>query len=852
MNEPNRVCSNSPPVSSVFSTYARSGEPFDELLDGSNAVRSHWHPFVAGWDGMGAEVLGRHAGEARRLLRENGITYTAHDDPEAARPWAVDIFPLVLSPGEWREITLGVSQRAQLLDMIIRDVYSEGRLLASRALPAELVYAHPGFLRPCRGVRVPGDIFLHLYAADLVRLPDGQWRVVADRTDAPLGLGYALENRLVLARLFSGLFHECQVERLAPFFLDLQESLRLLAPQRQDNPRIVLLSEGPECFHYFEDTYLARYLNYALVEAGDLAVRDDRVWLKTLGGLLPVDVIFRRLADRHCDPLEFRGDMVLGVPGLLQAVRAGRVAVVNALGSSLVETPALQGLLPLLCRTLLGEELHLGSVENWWSGIAELREGILGRSDDLVLGPAFPSSTFLPDAPLSMTPERLAEMLREDPYSLVAHAPFLRSEVPVWENGGVKPAPVGLRLFAVKTSGGYRVMPGGLVRVVKDMRILDPSLSAGETSKDVWVVAEREVPDVTLLQPSGQSTKLRRGTAELPSRVADNMFWLGRYVERADAGARAMRALLLRLGHEADASQAPEILPLLRTLVDEGKLQAELPVEELQHQPEVIEKVLADSLLCPTCQVGFIAILKSLDRTVNLVRDRLSIDGWKILGRLLREVQQSQKVRRAALGDLAGLLGRAIVDLAAFGGIAAESMTRSQSWRFMEFGRRLERALHMITLVKSFLASGDCDRIPLLETLLQVADSQMTYRSRYLANLRLAPVLDLLLTDETNPRSLAYQVAAIEDHVSNLPHGRDQALLGAEQRLAMNMLNAMRQVDIEMLEERRDGNAITELDKLLMRLEKQLPRLSDLVSHKYFVHAGSPRQLAERRMDGRR
>jgi uncharacterized circularly permuted ATP-grasp superfamily protein/uncharacterized alpha-E superfamily protein len=835
----------------LFSDYSPAGEAFDELLDGSGAVREHWRPFVAAWDAMGTDELGRLAGEAGRLLRDNGITYTAHDDPAAARPWSVDVFPLVISPTQWREISQGIAQRARLLDVIIRDVYAEGRLLIDHGLPPELIFANPGFLRPCRGLRVPDDTYLHLYAADLVRMTDGCWRVVAEQTDAPLGLGYALENRLVLARLFPQLFHECRVERLAPFFLAMQQGLRNLAPQHQDNPRIVMLSEGPKSFHYFEDAYLARYLNFTLVEAGDLTVRDNGVWLKTLGGLLPVDVIVRRLSDQRCDPLELRGDTSQGVAGLLQAVRAGRVAVVNALGSSLAETPALQSLLPALCRTLLDEELQLPSVESWWSGSAEVRQGIVGMAENLVIGPAFPSNVASPTAPVSAEPEEVAALLRDNPFSLVAHAPFLRSVTPTWDQGGVHAAPISLRVFAVRTADGYQLLPGGLARVVKDMRILDPALAIGETSKDAWIIAEEEVPDVSLLQPQGQVVRLRRGSAELPSRVADNMFWLGRYVERADVSVRVMRALVRRLVQESDANDAPELAPLFHTLVAEGQLRIAAPIEELQHRSDQLAAVLAGSLLDPGQSDGFQSILKTLDQIVNHVRDRLSLDSWKILDRLMQDFRQNSEPRRVAPGDLLAMLERAVVDLAAFSGIAAESMTRAQSWRFMEFGRRIERAMHMVTLVKSFLGSGRWDSTPMLETVLQVADSLMTYRSRYLANLRLAPVLDLLLTDETNPRSLAFQLVAIEDHVANLPRDRDQALLGPDQRLAMNMLNSIRQVDAETLEDLHHDGERSALDNLLLKLQTQLPRLSDLVSHKYFVHAGTPRQLAERRSEAR-
>ena len=869
---------------SLFDGYQPSSASYDELMDSTGAVRPHWQPFVNGWNTLGVEELDRRRTEAQRLLRENGITYTTHDDPAAARPWDVDLFPLVFAPEEWQRIVAGIVQRARLLDLVIRDAYAERRLISKRALPPELIFAHPGFMRPCHGQRVPTGCFLHLYAADLVRMPDGRWHVVADRTDAPLGLGYALENRIAFARMFPGMIRDCRVERLAPFFIALQKTLRELAPQHRDNPRIVLLSAGPRSFHYFEDAYLARYLNYTLAEAGDLTVRSDRVMLKTLGGLLPVDVVFRRLADSLCDPLELQGEASLGVPGLLQAVRAGNVAVVNAVGSSLVQSPAFLPHLPGLYQMLLREEPILASLETWWSGSTEVRQQIVSQANDLILHPAFTSdgvsggaaksaavsppadgvsvsdgTDALPfgyrdkttDPGSTVSSEDVHAWLDRSPFSLVAHAPFERSAAPMWTSRAVHSAPVSLRVFAVRSGGTYQVMPGGLVRVVPGQRVLDPSISAGRASKDAWVVSKTEVPDVSLLRPSGQAMKLRRGGAELPSRVADNMFWLGRYVERADTTARLMRTLVVRLADESEAAAAPELLPLLKTLAGENALPAELAADGPSSRRTETERFLT-ALIWDECQPSSLAVtLKFLDHTANEVRDRLSLDGWKIVNRLYRGVRETPAAGRSILSDLLWILGRVISDLAAFGGMAAESMTRSQGWRFLELGRRLERSLHTISLVQNFLAEQGWERTSMQETLLEVGDSLMTYRSRYLANLRQALVLDILLTDETNPRSLAFQLAAIEDHVAHLPRDESQALLGDEQRLAMNVLNSVRQVDLAMLEETRSQNERTRLDKLLARLTEQLPRLSDLVTHKFFVHAGIPRQLAERRSDTR-
>lgn len=851
MSEPD-LASRGKHVRSIFADYQPAFGVPDELLDEAGNIRAHWQPMVTVWDHLGATELSQRLVEARRLLHEHGMTYAAREGSEEVRPWDVDVFPLVIAPEEWRELAAGVAQRARLLDAILRDVYRDGHLLTRRELPPELVYANPGFLRPCHGQRVPEDCFLHLYAADLARGADGRWQVVADWTDAPLGLGYALETRLVFSRMFPGMIRQCRVERLAPFFLSLQQTLRQLAPHHRENPRIVLLSAGSTSSQRFEDAYLARYLNFTLAEVGDLVVRDERVVLKTLAGLLPVDVLMRRLPDRSCDPLELQGDTSAGVPGLLQAVRAGNVTVVNALGSSLLETPALLPRLPALCQRVLHETLRLGSAETWWSGASADHQVFQSGDDSLVYGETFDArgSWALSSQPHPGKPaERLVEQLSHQPYAMYAQRIPPGSTAPVTlASQQVIPASIALRVFAVRSGHDYHVLPGGLARgLPRENGTGTPA--HGPASKDVWVVSTSDVPNVSLLAPPDEPIRLRRGGAELPSRVADNMFWLGRYVERADAAARMLRTLAARLAAEAERSVALPLTPLLRTLVTEEQLSRDMLTPDGTEVSTEHEAALVLALLEPPgAQGGFVAGLAVLAATADRVRDRLSPETWGVLHRLHEDFHGAKTRQVDSLADLLTLFDHAKVRLAAFGGMAAESMTRSQGWRFLELGRRLERSLHTIVLVQNFLLGGVSQSAALQDMLLELGDSLMTYRSRYLAQLRLAPVLDLLLTDETNPRSVAFQLAAIAQHVTHLPLGDSDALLGHEQRLALNMLNSIRQVDLEMLEQAGQRGDRNPLERLLNRLLDQLPRLSDLVSHKYFVHAGSPRQLAERHL----
>src|SRR5262245_12579724 len=410
----------------LFQGYTIPAGAYDEVFAAPGVLRTHWERVVQMLDRMGVEELTQRWEQARRLLYDNGVTYNVYGDPQGMqRPWELDAVPLVIAPEEWERLATALIQRAQVLNALLADVYGPQKLLKAGLLPPELVFAHPGFLRPCHNVQVPQERYLHLYAADLVRAPDGQWWVLADRTQSPSGAGYALENRLILSGVLSDVFYEGKVQRLALFFDALRKTLSSLAPHHRDNPRIVLLTPGPYNETYFEHAYLARYLGYTLVEGGDLTVRDTRVFLKTLAGLEPVDVIVRRQDDAFCDPLALHQESVLGVAGLVQAVRAGHVAVANALGSGWLETPALLALLPDLCRHLLSEDLKLPSVCTWWCGQPEALAYVLGHLEHVNVSAAFPASTpeAVSGAMLSRAKrQRLMTHLRARPYAFVAPA----------------------------------------------------------------------------------------------------------------------------------------------------------------------------------------------------------------------------------------------------------------------------------------------------------------------------------------------------------------------------------------------------------------------------------------------
>lgn len=833
----------------LTSSYSPPEGVYDELLAAPGVLRPQWKTFIPALEALGPAELGRRWESAKRLIYENGIAYNVEADPQAMyRPWELDPIPLLIAPGEWHALSEGLVQRARLLNLLLVDCYGPQRLLQQGLIPPELLFAHGGFLRSCHGLRVPRDVLLHIYAAHLARGPDGRWLVLADRTQAPSGAGYALENRIVISRMLPGIFHDCQVERLASFFITLRETLQDLAQQHRENPRIVLLSHGPQSTTYFEDAYLARYLGYTLVTGGDLAVRDNRVFLKTLGGLLPVDVILRRLFDEDCDPLELRADSSFGVPALVHAARCGNVVIANALGSGLVEAPAWLPFLPQLCQHLLGEPLKLPSVPAWWCGRPDDLHHVLSNLEHLVIKPAFSHRAARPIFGQRLTADeraQLAERIRHRPRDFVAQEQVLRSSSPVWTGPGISPWHVALRAFLVAAGETYRVMPGGLSRVSTSHEVSTESASPGEGGKDVWVLSEGPVKAVTLLHPAGQPLALRRSGNELPSRVADNLYWLGRQVERAEGTVRLLRSILGRVTSEAEPETMPELQVLLRVAAGQA-LPLDAEPDAVPLQPAQLEEDIF-SLIFDGARPGSLrATLNAAQQVASIVRDRISLDSWRILSRIDQDVRWPTLPRKyIQSGDVLTLLNQVVLNVSAFSGMGVESMTRTQAWRFLDIGRRLERSLHTCNLLKGTVIASENDGEPLLEALLEIGDSSMTYRSRYLTTLQLAPVMDLLLCDETNPRSVAFQLVALAEHVDRLPYDSASPVRSAEQRIMLSALTSLRLAEVDSLcEVDRDGTR-DKLDRLITRLATHLRNLSDSLSRTYLIHAGPSQQMSD-------
>jgi len=816
----------------------------DEMVEPDGALRPHWRMFVSMLDDLGRPELTRRWEQARRIIRENGITHNVYGDPNGLdRPWNLDLIPLLMPAEQWRSIGQGLVQRARLLDRLLADLYGPAESIALGLLPAELAYANAGFLRPCHGIRPPGGRWLHLYAADIIRGADGRFAVLSDRTQVPSGAGYTLENRIVLSRVLPTAFRQCNVQRLASFFMTLRQTLVSLAPANRENPRVVLLTPGPYNETYFEHAYLARYLGYTLVQGNDLTVRDGKVYLKTLSGLQRVDVIFRRVDDDYCDPLELLGASFLGVPGLIESIREGNVAVANALGSGVLQAPAILSFLPRLCRHFLGEDLQIPSVPTWWCGDPQSLGFVLDRLDSLVIKPAYPTRGADPQFGSELSRDgrsELAARIRANPDRWVAQAQIETHNVPVLLSDAahglnVQSRRFVLRSYLVADGDSYDVMPGGLTRVTGSTDTLIVSLQQGGGSKDTWILGDGPVGDLTLLAPSSLPVELSRGGGDLPSRVADDLFWLGRYVQRAESQVRLTRAIFSRLTDPSVIESPHAIGSLIHALLHRQIR----PTHDLRSDRELVAEVFN-----PTDRGGLRSTIRHVHALARVLRDRISADAWRILQTIERDVADfNGTLDDDQVPGVLELLNKLMLGFLAFGGVAAESMTRGQSWRFLDMGARLERSTAVARLVGLLVAETDpADESSLLDAVLEVADCALTYRRRYLTQLEPPAVVDLLLADETNPRALAFQVAAIEEHLRALPHAVPHLQRNPDLKAAMRLRSLIALADIQA-GCATIGGVRSGLERLLKDVTDQLAAIADTVSQTYFSHATVSRRL---------
>ncbi|MDH3640576.1 MAG: circularly permuted type 2 ATP-grasp protein [Gammaproteobacteria bacterium] len=812
---------------------------YDELMQG-DALRPHWG-FLAGHLRPGSDGWARNLNHTvAQLLEESAVTDLAEGK---RRPWRLDALPYVLDPNDWQLLERGLTQRARLLNATVADLYGAQSMLKS-SMPPALAFANPDFLLPSCGYAAPDDVYLHLLAFDLGRSPDGQWRVLANRTEAPSGLGYTLENRLIMARCVPELFDQGSIARVAHFFRAYGDNLQHLGEQSGAASGLsVILSGGPDQPTYFEHTFLGRYLGHPVVEGADLTVRDGKVFLKTLEGLKPISLIARHIESVDCDPLELRVRSMHGAPGLLRAAANGSVTIANAIGSGVVENDAFMSFLPGLCESLLGETLELPSLATWWCGQDSELEHVRNNMDSLVLRQAFKRKPLLAssvdafmagdlDAGEALS---LAQAFTTAPYNLVGRESIKLSTVPYWRadnesgDGEWAAAPMTLRLYVAATQSGYRLLPGGLARL---------ATPAGDISKDVWVPAQQGELGATIPETS---LTTRRSDRDLPSRTGDDLFWLGRYLERTEGAVRLYRGLFSYAGGEGAVGGPPVELDLLtRLLVAMDYLSPQRARRAAAQGRAAVEQELWHILFDPESDDGLAKVLANVHRTADHVRERLSRDVWRLFERLSEVPELRWRVHSVA--DVVRLLDDLIEKLSAINGQIYENMTRGYGWRLLDMGRRLERCTYVVRVVRD-LCTREPQHLGALDLMLDVCDSTITHRARYQANPTLSTALDLLLTDNSNPRSVIYQIEKLQAHMATMPLEQNDGALSESARILLAAHSDLALTDIDKLVEVISKQGLrTHLNRLLKRLEKSMGSLHEVVTRTYFDHTISHRR----------
>jgi uncharacterized circularly permuted ATP-grasp superfamily protein/uncharacterized alpha-E superfamily protein len=824
--------------SKPFINYTPNPNRYDEAFDAQGRPRLHWQRLAESATGASRAALSRRADRIHHAVEQDGVTYNVYGDPKGAdRPWEVDLLPFVIGKEEWGLLAKAVEQRARLLNLVLADLYGAGRLLSDGLVPPAIIYGHKNYLWPCRDIEPPGGLFLHLYACDLARSPDGRWWVINDRTQGPSGAGYALQNRLIVTPLYEDIFLSLGVQRLANFFRTLQQQLASLASTDGEAPLVALLTPGPCNETYFEHVFLARYLGYPLVEGSDLTVRDNRVYLKTLQGLKRVHVLLRRLDDEYCDPAALRTDSTLGVAGLISAARAGNAVIANALGSGVLESPALPGFLPGICEALLGEPLMLPSVASWWCGEEPALEYVIEHLTDLVIKPAFPSMKLEPTFGHLLDAagrESLADRIRATPHAFIAQERVRLSQAPTWsaEKQQFEPRLVGLRLYAAFNGAGYEVMPGGLARVAPESATEIMTMQRGGSSKDVWVLGDGGTPWQSLLLPRLGARHIVRGGFYSPSRAVENLFWMGRYAERVENIGRLLRSTAQRFT-ESDPSRLAALKGLI-LLSDKTRLREMTTAAPIQTNRRNTPATAGTEWLMaavgdPRISNGIAANTSRLFYCATQLRDRMSLDHWRIVQRLARVHEPVPQSLESALRVLDTVLPLCT----ALAGYALDDMTRDDAWQFLAMGQQIERIAFLSSTAIEVLALSEENCQAVLGALLEIGNISITYRARYQRHPELIPVLDLLLLDESNPHSVCFQLAALQGQLEKV-----QARLGFEPlNDPRSLLKALRAFDLSYLEE-LGASRDEPLSALLAACERCAYGLSDEFTQRFFVHTG--------------
>jgi len=832
---------------------------YDEMFTPDLSVKEDWQELLENFKRIGIDGLTQRQNDINWLLEENGVTYNVYNDPNGLnRPWNLNVVPLILQAKEWQKIEKGLKQRAHLLDLVLKDVYGERKLIKEGIVPHEVIYGHRGFLRQCDKIQYKIDKHLLLYAADLARGTDGRMWVVNDRSQAPSGMGYALENRSTANRVLSDIFAEMNIKRLSEFFKEFNELLLEASIDKVENPNIVILTPGSHNETYFEHAYLASFLGYPLVQGNDLVVRDGFLFMKSLKGLKKVHVVLRRVDDVFTDPLELREDSHLGVAGLLDVVRRQNVAVVNPIGSGVLENPGLIPFMPAICKYFLKEELQLPQIASWWCGQEKEKNYVLKNLANLVIKPIDRTNREHIHFGSQMTEEELAILRKEilkKPYHFVAQERISFSTAPNYSKGTFEPRNMVARTFTIAGKNGYNVMPGGLVRVAPERGKLRVSNQRGGTSKDFWIIGDLKSEETANYSWNRKSAVSASGLDDLPSLTAENLYWAGRYVGRTLVNARFLRMVLKQMNTPEISSNQQTCSVKMNILYKAvTQMTGTYPgfMEKNKEGVYAIDNPLKEmmAVVLDRNKIGSLAnSMMMFSNSYYSIRNLWSSDMWRVFENIQKLWRNLENEKEITVNKMIKTLNQLITRLIAFMGLIEESIMVEQGLLLYFIGLQLEQSMLTITKCRSLLVikqSGQTE-YEVLESLLSSHESLNIYRYSYRSYIRVEPVISLLLMDLKYPRSLTFQLGRLQKDISRLPHSQKSDALMHYEKYVFEAFSKLRLANSDQLAtvKENDGNIRKDLDKLLEELSDLLFATSQAISNTYFNHTYKQSQLVD-------
>ncbi|WP_299800707.1 circularly permuted type 2 ATP-grasp protein [uncultured Maribacter sp.] len=828
----------------------------DEMYSLNNGMKPYWSKLLTEFDTLGVTGLTARQKDIDWLLSENGVTYNVYNDPKGMhRPWNLNVVPFMLHQDEWTKVEAGLKQRAELLNLVLKDVYGERKLIKNGIVPYEVIYGHRGFLRQCSGMELKLEQYLSIYAADLCRGTDGRLWVVNDRTEAPSGMGYALENRSTTSRILSDMYAEMKVKRLSGFFQEFNQMLIDAAPGKKENPTIVILTPGSHNETYFEHAYMASFLGYPLVQGNDLVVRDGFLWMKSLQGLKQIDVVLRRVDDAFTDPLELREDSHLGVAGLLDVVRRKNVAVINPIGSGVIENPGLIPFMPAIAKYFFKEELKLPQIASWWCGQEKERNYVLEHISELVIkriDRTNRESIYFCEQMSAKELEELKKVILERPYRFVAQERINFSTAPNLSEDKLEPRNVVARSFCIASKGEYSVMPGGLVRVAPDGETVRVSNQRGGTSKDFWILDDAEIKEEKNRHWQKKSSIAISGLDDLPSLTAENLYWAGRYVGRTLVNARFLRTVMRQMAIVQNRDEKPdsEKLKVLFKAVTQltgtypgfvekdknGKLAMDNPYEEML------------SVILDKNRIGSLAhTISMFSNSYYSIRNLWSSDMWRVFENIQKLWNALVEGEDHSINKILKVLNQLITRLIAFMGLIEESIMVQQGLLLYFIGLQLEQSTLNITKCRALLTIKYDEQVEydLLEYLLTSHESLNIYRYSYRSHIELAHVLDLVVLDLDYARSLTFMINRIQKDIARLPHSKHDHQLNNYQKYIFEAFSKLRLAESTKLAMTKSETDFKreDLDTLLEELSDLLYKASQSISNTYFNHTDKQTQL---------